>query len=48
MFKQKNKEIQLVFGQKIPWQTFDKKKTPPEWAEWVRDKSYNLESLLSD
>lgn len=48
MFKQKNKEIHLVFGQKIPWQTFDKSKTPPEWAEWVRGKSYNLESLLSN
>jgi putative hemolysin len=48
MFKQKNKEIHLVFGQKIPWQTFDKTKTPTEWAEWVRVKSYNLESLLSD
>jgi putative hemolysin len=48
MFKQKDKEIHLVFGQKIPWQTFDKTKTPPEWAEWVKDKSYNLESLTGD
>jgi putative hemolysin len=47
MIKQKNKEIQLVFGQKIPWQTFDKKMTPSEWADWVRDKTYNLESILS-
>ena len=45
MFKQKNKAIQLVFGQRIPWQTFDKKLTPTEWANWVRDKTYNLESI---
>ena len=48
MFKQKNKEIKLIFGQKIPWETFDKTKTPMEWAEWVKDKAYNLESLLND
>ncbi len=47
MFKQKNKEISLVIGQKIPWETFDKKRTPIEWAAWVREKTYNLESLLS-
>lgn len=48
MFKQKDKEIHLVFGKAIPWQTFDKTKTPPEWAEWVREKTYNLESLIND
>jgi putative hemolysin len=48
MFRQKDKEIRLVFGEKISWQTFDKTKTPPEWAEWVRGKTYNLESLIND
>jgi len=48
MFKQINKEIRLVFGQKIPWETFDKTKTPLEWAEWVRVKTYDLESLSID
>ncbi len=48
MFRQKGKEIYLVFGQKIPWETFDKTRTPLEWAEWVRKKVYNLESLLPD
>jgi putative hemolysin len=46
MFKQKDKEIQLIFGQKIPWETFDKSKSPAEWAEWVRSKSYELESFV--
>lgn len=47
MFSQKGKEISLVFGKPIPWQTFDDKKSPSEWAEWVKIKSYELESLIS-
>ena len=47
MFRQKNKLITLVFGKTIPWQTFDHTKSPPEWAEWVRSKSYELESLIT-
>jgi 1-acyl-sn-glycerol-3-phosphate acyltransferase len=47
MFNQKDKEIRLIFGQKIPWGTFNKSKTPMEWAEWVRDKTYYLESKLN-
>jgi 1-acyl-sn-glycerol-3-phosphate acyltransferase len=47
MFKQKGKEIMLVFGETIPWETFDKSKSAPEWAEWVKSKSYGLESFIS-
>ncbi len=47
MFRQKGKEIQLVFGKSIPWQTFDKSKSAPEWAEWVKSKTYELESFIS-
>jgi 1-acyl-sn-glycerol-3-phosphate acyltransferase len=43
MFRQKDKEIHLVFGKSIPWQTFDKTKSPAEWAEWVKSKSYELQ-----
>ena len=46
MFLQKDKKIDLVFGEKIPWQTFDKSKTPPEWAEWVKTKCYDLEAEI--
>jgi len=46
MFRQKNKEILLVFGKTIPWQTFDGTKSPSEWADWVRSKSYELQSLI--
>jgi putative hemolysin len=46
MFLQKDKEIHLVFGEKIPWQTFDKSKTSPEWADWVKSKCYELSSEM--
>jgi len=47
MFKQKGKEISLTFGKPIPWQIFDKSRSAPEWAEWVKSKSYELQSLIS-
>lgn len=46
MFRQKGKEIHLVFGKPIPWQTFDKSKTAPEWASWVKSESYKLKSEI--
>ncbi len=46
MFSQKGKKITLVFGKVIPWQTFDKTKTFPQWAEWVKTKSYELASAI--
>jgi putative hemolysin len=47
MFKQKDKEINLVFGNKISWETFDKTKSPVEWADWVKSKTYELESFIT-
>ncbi|HOW08230.1 MAG TPA: 1-acyl-sn-glycerol-3-phosphate acyltransferase [Bacteroidales bacterium] len=47
LFRQKGKKIDLVFGKKIPWQTFDNSKTPSEWAEWVKERSYELKSLTA-
>jgi 1-acyl-sn-glycerol-3-phosphate acyltransferase len=47
MFKQKDKEIRLVFGETIPWETFDKTRSALEWAGWVRSKSYELESFIT-
>lgn len=44
MFRQKDKEIRLAFGKPISWQTFDKSRTPAEWATWVREQSYRLEA----
>ncbi len=47
LFRQKGKKIDLVFGKKIPWQTFDNSRTPSEWAEWVKERSYELKSLTA-
>jgi putative hemolysin len=45
MFRQRDKEIRLVFGKAIPWETFDKTRSAPEWAEWVKSKCYQLETV---
>jgi len=47
LFRQKGKAIDLVFGKPVPWQTFDKTKSASEWAEWVKEKSYQLQSFIS-
>ena len=47
MFRQKDKEISLVFGKTIPWETFDKSRSAPEWADWVKSKSYELNTVTS-
>jgi 1-acyl-sn-glycerol-3-phosphate acyltransferase len=47
LFKQKDKEIRLVFGKIIPWETFDRTRSALEWADWVKSKSYELESIIS-
>jgi hypothetical protein len=46
MFKQKDKEIILIFGKTIPWETFDKSRSALEWADWVKSKSYELQSII--
>jgi len=48
MYKQKNREILLVFGNPIPWETFDKSRSHLEWADWVRSESYKLKSIISE
>lgn len=47
MFRQKDKEISLVFGKAISYLTFDKSRSAPEWAEWVKNESYKLKSVIS-
>ncbi len=42
MYKNVGKTFQVTIGKPIPWQTFDKSKTPMEWAQFVQDKVYNL------
>ena len=42
MYNNVHKTFQIKIGKPIPWQTFDKTKTPMEWAQFVKDKVYNL------
>jgi putative hemolysin len=38
--KQYGKTIEIHFGKLIPYQTFDKSKSPKKWAAWVKDIVY--------
>lgn len=42
MFKQRGQTITLTIGKPIPYATFDKTKTPMEWAEWVKTETYKM------
>ncbi len=41
-YKQYDKTIHIIFGEPIPWETFDRSKSDLEWAAMVRDKVYEL------
>ena len=42
MYKNVGKTFTIRFGKPIPWQTFDKTKTPAEWAQYVKERVYEL------
>ena len=42
MYKNVGKTFRVAIGKPIPWQTFDKSKSPMEWAKYVQDIVYNL------
>ncbi|MGI6572134.1 MAG: 1-acyl-sn-glycerol-3-phosphate acyltransferase [Fermentimonas sp.] len=44
MFKNRGGTFTITFGKPIPWQTFDKSKTPPEWALYVKEQVYSLKT----
>jgi 1-acyl-sn-glycerol-3-phosphate acyltransferase len=41
-FKHRNKTFTFTFGKSIPFATFDKTRTPFEWAAYVRELVYSL------
>lgn len=45
MYKNVHKTFRVTIGKPIPWQTFDKSKTPMEWAQFVKDRVYFLEKI---
>jgi len=42
MYKNTGNTFHVKIGKPIPWQTFDKSKTPSEWAEYVKQQVYSL------
>lgn len=42
MYKNVHKSFRITIGKPIPWQTFDKSRTPAEWAQYVQDVVYKL------
>ena len=42
MFAQRGKTMQLIIGRPIPYSTFDKSRSPKEWAALVREYIYLL------
>lgn len=42
MYAQRGKTFGITFGKAIPWQTFDSRHTPQEWATRVRAHVYRL------
>lgn len=42
MYKNVHKTFRVAIGEPIPWQTFDKSRTPAEWARFVEDRVYTL------
>ena len=43
MYKNVHKTFEIKIGKPIPWQTFDRSKTPMEWAQFVKSKVYMLD-----
>ena len=42
MYKNTHKRFSVKIGKPIPWQTFDKSRTPAQWAAWVQQQVYEL------
>lgn len=42
MFRNTHQTFRVAVGKPIPWQTFDNSKKPIEWAQWVKDRVYEL------
>lgn len=42
MFRNSGRTFDVYIGRPIPWQTFDKSRTPLQWAQWVQQEVYKL------
>jgi hypothetical protein len=41
-FKHRNDHLTVTFGKAIPYTTFNRSKTPLQWAKWVKEQVYAL------
>lgn len=48
LFKQKGKTLRIKFGKSISYDTFDKSKKDLEWAQWVKNKTYALQTIVKN
>jgi hypothetical protein len=39
-YKHRNSTFSIRIGKPIAWETFDKSKSPAQWAEWVKEIVY--------
>ena len=46
MFRNSGKTFELHIGKPIPWQTFDKSRTPKQWAQWVQERVHELKKNI--
>lgn len=44
MYKNMGNTFHVTIGKPIPWQTFDRSKSPRDWAQFVQDQVYQLPS----
>lgn len=42
MYKNTHKTFRVAIGKPIPWQTFDNSRTAAQWAQYVKDRVYEL------
>lgn len=42
MYRSQGNHYTVHIGKPIPYSTFDKSKTPTEWAQWVKDSVYEI------
>ena len=42
MYRSQGNHYTVHIGKLIPYQTFDKQKTPLQWAQWVKDRVYEI------
>ena len=41
-YKHRNDHLTVTFGKPIPYTTFDRSKTPIQWAKWVKEQVYGM------